>query len=98
MFSLSSTDLVLLSLIGAFTLYWLYGRLFSNSSSSTSSLSSANNQKPLPGFNNLNAARSESNPELLAAGRDFVKKMEIQVSFFSPSCVSSPILLSPEAC
>lgn len=78
MFSLSSTDLVLLSLIGAFTLYWLYGRLFSNSSSSTSSLSSANNQKPLPGFNNLNAARSESNPELLAAGRDFVKKMEIQ--------------------
>jgi len=78
MLSLSSTDLVLLSLIGAFTLYWLYGRLVSNSSSSTSGLSSANNQQSLPGFNNLNAARAESNPELLAAGRDFAKKMEIQ--------------------
>jgi hypothetical protein len=80
MLSLSATDLILLTVIGALTLYWLCARLFS--SSSAKNPSNPVHQQPLPGFGNLNASRSESNPELLAAGRDFVKKMDIQVSLF----------------
>jgi hypothetical protein len=84
MLALSSTDLILLSVIGALTLYWLYARLFSTPSSSTNHLTNPSHQQQLPGFNNPNGTRAESNPELLAAGRDFVKKMDLQVSFLHP--------------
>ncbi|EFP83061.1 NADPH-ferrihemoprotein reductase [Puccinia graminis f. sp. tritici CRL 75-36-700-3] len=78
MLSLSSTDLILLSVIGALTLYWLYARLFANPSSSTVHRTNPTHQQQLQGFNIHNGPRSDSNPELLAAGRDFVKKMDLQ--------------------
>ncbi|POW17549.1 hypothetical protein PSTT_00489 [Puccinia striiformis] len=63
MFSLSSTDLVLLSIIGALTLYWLYTRLFSDPSNSNKNLTNPNLQQQIPGFNNPNGTRpADSNP------------------------------------
>lgn len=72
--SFSTTDLVLLSAIGIITLYWLYGRLFPDPSNSKNPYQS---QQSL-GYTNPNGTGPSSNLDMLAAGRDFVQKMDIQ--------------------